>query len=184
MRNRAVLPICAALLLWAWSASAQDGAVQNRVAVRGQWTITITNPDGTVASRHEFDNALVGAGQNLLVNLLGRSATITNWGVLLDGSVRCGGATTGGACAFYQSDNASANRRPLSVTSDIVNVTNIPRMRLTGGIRAQLSGSITRVSTLAVESEPSSGFTEHVLPAPIPVAAGQFVDVTVFISFS
>src|ERR1035438_8313432 len=43
------------------------------IKVHGHWVIEIRNPDGSLASRHEFENALVtgiGGGPTALVSLL------------------------------------------------------------------------------------------------------------------
>ena len=41
------------------------------IKVHGHWTVTVTNPDGTVDAVHEFDNALTDKGTitNLILGL-------------------------------------------------------------------------------------------------------------------
>ncbi len=43
------------------------------IKVHGNWVVTVTNPDGTVAQERVFRNALTGNGQMMLVTLLGSS---------------------------------------------------------------------------------------------------------------
>ena len=40
------------------------------IQVHGHWTVTVTNPDGTVDAVHEFDNELTSEGKNILRALL------------------------------------------------------------------------------------------------------------------
>ena len=59
------------------------------IQVHGHWTVTVTNPDGTVDAVHEFDNSLDVAGRALLSAFL-VSPTInidqSTWSIILSGS--------------------------------------------------------------------------------------------------
>lgn len=46
------------------------------IKIHGHWSIVIKNPDGSVASRHEFENALVSSGSDMLAQLLARSTSM------------------------------------------------------------------------------------------------------------
>ena len=51
----------------------QKGGPQEGIKVHGHWTITVRNPDGTIASTREFENALLegtAGGAELLTALL------------------------------------------------------------------------------------------------------------------
>lgn len=46
------------------------GGPNEAIQVHGHWNIEVINPDGTLASRNEFDNDLVDMGKSALVGLL------------------------------------------------------------------------------------------------------------------
>jgi len=56
--------------------SPSSQAASDGIQVHGHWTMTVSNPDGTVDAVHEFDNALVTQGKESLVRLLGGENTI------------------------------------------------------------------------------------------------------------
>ena len=45
------------------------------IKVHGHWTIEVKNPDGSVATHHEFENSLQSQGLNLLNSLLSSSSS-------------------------------------------------------------------------------------------------------------
>ena len=51
----------------AWISPASETASEG-IQVHGHWTVTVTNPDGTLDAVHEFDNELIG--KRLLIDLL------------------------------------------------------------------------------------------------------------------
>jgi hypothetical protein len=55
-------------------AAKRAGGAREGIKVHGHWTIEIRNPDGTLASRSEFENSLQG-GETLLAGLLGNTIT-------------------------------------------------------------------------------------------------------------
>ena len=64
--------------------SANDaGAVGEGISVHGDWVIEVRNPDGSIAERREFENALSGFGANFLAKLLDRTASTGAWAVEL-----------------------------------------------------------------------------------------------------
>jgi hypothetical protein len=154
------------------------------IKVRGQWTITITNPDGTVASRHEFDNALAVQGQVALVELMARTTRLAAWRVRLGGLTTCPNVL----CTLTEDGPASPNYRPVSVSISEEN--GVPRLKLTTGVRPEGGGTIYEVNTFADLTTPvyqqfsQTSFSNHFFPAGIPVNPGQFVDVVIYISFS
>src|SRR5688572_18634480 len=85
-----VLAVVLSLVLGvAASGAAADpghGAPADGIKVHGDWTIEIRNPDGSLASRHEFKNALIPTmGSPLLAGLLGNFYEDTTWGIRLWG---------------------------------------------------------------------------------------------------
>src|SRR5690349_20637709 len=53
------------------------------IKVHGHWTIDVKNPDGSLASHHEFENALTPKGADTLAAVLSRKITMVGWGVEL-----------------------------------------------------------------------------------------------------
>ena len=49
------------------------------IQVHGHWTVTVTDPDGTVDEVHEFENALMVSGKEILTGLLAGEATPDKW---------------------------------------------------------------------------------------------------------
>jgi len=47
------------------------GGPHEGIKVHGRWTIEVRNPDGSLASRHEFDNSLMDGGSAFIAGLLG-----------------------------------------------------------------------------------------------------------------
>ena len=93
------LLVCAAIvcLLIQSGAMAQDG-----IQVHGDWEVVVTNPDGSVAQRRLFSNALVSSGGVLLVGLMAGKVrmpirtndsqpawTINAWGNNIVDSIDC-----------------------------------------------------------------------------------------------
>jgi hypothetical protein len=61
------------------------------ITVHGHWTIDVRNPDGALASHHEFENALEPTGATALSALLARNGTLPSWQLDLIGA-------SGGPC--------------------------------------------------------------------------------------
>src|SRR5215470_17852538 len=61
------------------------GGTQEGIKVHGDWTIVIRNQDGTVASRHEFKNAL--ANFAILPQILAHGGSVGRWEVDLYGAL-------------------------------------------------------------------------------------------------
>jgi len=181
------------------------GGPQEGIKIHGRWTVEVRNPDGSVASRHEFNNALVPtSGERVLAGLLGRFYRhIQRWQIFLE-------TPETGVCAAQLPEFAScpiaehtgAGPAPMGTLSVIVPTfvvgggETIPDqgiVELRGMTQFTAQGTIQRVATnlnlcldTACQSAPPSfyQFTSHVLAAPIPVAANQVVQVTVVFSFS
>ena len=67
---------------------ASNGGRQEGIKVHGHWTIEVRNPDGTVVTHREFENALIsGDGNAFLAQILGRQNTVGAWQVLLLSSI-------------------------------------------------------------------------------------------------
>ena len=175
-----------------------QGGQHEAITVHGHWTIEVRNPDGTVATHREFENALTPNGAFHLANILGRQKTPGYWVVQLfppENGVSPWGNSVGSIAepndsAFPEGPGIS-NNLLLSVPSD-----SPGRFTMTGSLAALQAGSIGNVTTDVALCAPDippnkcgrAGFpprlTSASLPATVDVVAGQIVQVTVVISFS
>lgn len=187
-------------------AKAAAGGMGEGVQVHGRWTIDIRNPDGTVASHHEFDNALVTTssvavpGNAVLAGLLGRAVTIGHWKVSLTGPGGPCGTSAPRVCELVEAAppapadnifNTLRMRVPFqNVQLSGGGLISVPvgTVELAGQATAARDGAITSVlSGLEVLGCLCGGvgqFTQHTLDAPIPIAVDQVVVVKVVLSFS
>ncbi|MGA8408243.1 MAG: hypothetical protein WB680_13780 [Candidatus Acidiferrales bacterium] len=63
------------------AASAPSGGLNTGIQIHGHWKIVVRNPDGTVATRREFENSLTYPGAYLLQNFLGGTLTPGAWAI-------------------------------------------------------------------------------------------------------
>jgi hypothetical protein len=61
------------------------GGPQEGIKIHGHWVIEVRNPDGTLATRREFENSLETQGQQNLAALLARAASGGHWLISFDG---------------------------------------------------------------------------------------------------
>jgi hypothetical protein len=168
--------------------------------------VEVKNPDGTIASHTEFNNALASGNQNLAA-LLGRTGIAGRWVVYLGVSgneiAPCQGGTGGtftNTCRIIESaasnpTNGNAESRDLVVTPGGTSVS------MTGTITALATGVLGRVSTSIGGCTPSTPFAScnfagsAILfsdaslgfagkPPVVPVVAGQIIKITVTFTFS
>lgn len=165
-----------------------EGGPQEGIKVHGHWTIVIKNADGSVASRREFENALVGnSGGATLSAILSRNATVGEWGIELN-FLPVG-------VDFIVEPNFPSNLfgsapldKNLAVQAPSSGL-NALALVLSGSTKFSAAANILNVATfLTCASGGGCGtnqFTAHDLSAsPVAVQSGQTVDVTVVISFS
>lgn len=171
---------------------------QEGIKVHGHWSIVIKNPDGSVASRHEFENSLVNTGPDLLAELLARIASPGAWEINLLNTQAGGSACGGVGCFIIEPGIATGGSTNLTVTY----VANPARTILQGSFQASAAGDIAQVQTIyfvcpsSVSPTACPGslgaaglfgvqpFTARALPAPITVQSGQIVQVSVTFTFS
>jgi hypothetical protein len=131
------------------------------IKVHGHWQIEVHNSDGSLVSRHEFENALVGGangGAGGIAALLSGTGTVGDWVVSLDG----GGAPVGTfpcvvnpaavplvewSCIIYSSkapgpDVPGAQSKNLQVSVQAATVV------LTGSITAGKNGAVANVQSM------------------------------------
>jgi hypothetical protein len=175
-------------------------AAQEGIKVHGHWTIHITNPDGSLASHHEFENALDSFGALRLAEMLARAKSPGVWDI---GLWHVGGGLrppcpsySNGACVIGEvgSTDPEAQFKTMTVSVPATGP-NAGKLVLSGNATAEADGDIARVYTqlgfCAGTVAPSScatyrdvDFTSRDLAPPLVVLANQIVQVTVVISFS
>ena len=155
------------------TAPAPDSADGEGIEVHGHWTIEVRNPDGSLDERYEFENALVDYGKQALGELLDTSssqATLDRWEIRAGGVVFQNpsvGTMDGDGDSFYET-------LVLSGTTTFGSEVDI------GAVSTDMWLVFPPGDAGPVQRQ----FTEKVLDAPIPVLAGQEVEITVEISFS
>jgi hypothetical protein len=207
----AVLSALPLLTAAAAGAQSQPSSSPSTIVVRGHWAITVREPDGGLEKKYEFDNALVDARPLLLT--ISRQQSIAHWNVVLGDVYTVGEPCIGGtppgerSCILQEpGDSRSFSDAPrLAVLSVGLEGSPSPnKIVLQGTFTAPATGQISQVRTgvavcantiaPATPCDVSSAysFTSHTMqPAgapeaggPIPVSAGQVVQVRVEISFT
>jgi hypothetical protein len=174
------------------------GGPREGIQVHGAWTIDVHNPDGSLASRTEFENALQGG--LWLSQIMARGAAVGRWEVnlLANTGNLCGSS---GRCVVTESGAPDGDNvfKTLSVSAPFSG-TDATKLVLRGTAVASVSNTIHRVETLIwlcsediapsacpTHNSPSNvgtQFTGATLGTPVSVSAGQTIDVTVRISWS
>ncbi len=180
-------------------AKAAASGPQEGIKVHGHWMIEVQNPDGTVASRTEFENAVLGVGKVTLMHVLTRTATVGLWLVQLAGSPQpCAGGTP---CVTVE--GAYSGALPANWFNNLtVTFGSGGSVVLSGTATAAQTGTITSVSTWlnsCADTVPpgaltatctgqgfilTTQFTSTNLASPVSVSTGQQIQVTVTLSFS
>jgi hypothetical protein len=175
-------------------------ARQEGIKVHGYWTIDIRNTDGSLASHHEFANALDSFGATGLAEFLARMKSPGVWNI---GLWQVGSGLRppcpsyfNGACVIGEVGSTDPEAQFKTMTVSVPTVgPNAGKLVLSGSATAEADGDIARVYTqLGVcpgTTAPAScgayrefDFTQRDLSPPLVVLAGQIIQVTVVISFS
>jgi hypothetical protein len=156
-----------------WPASTQTAGIE----VHGHWTITLRDQDGRVTREYQVENALTSDGARLLAGALGPNSLVRGiWLVQLDAA----NSPCLGGCRLAEPG------LPGGVL--LLVDANVDTVKLSGRVVATQNGDITGVSTHQGCCGPASfnftQFSGRTLASPIPVVAGQTMDVTVVFSFS
>ncbi len=179
---------------------------QEGIKVHGHWVVEIRNPDGTLADRREFNNAL-SSGAQTLTRLLTRQGVPGRW-LLTVGNTGtdippCQGGTGAsfGWCNIIEDAASNQTAGHTAVSRDLVVTHTATTLTLTGTVTALVDGVVGRVATrlgtcgesTTIADCSSAGsanfFTDAALgfsgkPPKVPVVAGQIIKLTVTISFS
>jgi hypothetical protein len=185
-----------------------SGGPQEGIKVHGHWTIDVRNPDGTLASHAEFENALSAPlGQRVLALALNRIYVPGPWAITLGDANGAGPCDANGAaiaCRITEVGQASAFVFPnLTPRLPLDNVGLLAgTLELSGTATATHPFSVARVTTeqsmcndpgMSPSACASSGgfsgwvvfsFTAQNLQNPVNVVAGQIIQVKVVLSFS
>lgn len=169
-----------------------DKARGDGIKVHGHWAIDVRNPDGTLSSHNEFENALIDGAQALAV-ILSRAAPVGFWRLRLLGNEQL--CTDDGVARYACSINEPG---------DLINPSD-PRwlfhnlqlsaptgpsgaylgtLELSGSVTVSFAGSIEYVEAIVLNASVFVSFSGRTLVTPIQVAAGQTVFVRVTYSFS
>jgi len=173
------------------------GGINEGVQVHGHWTLEVREPDGSLVSRQEFENALdPNYGPQTLAEMLTGNLTAGEWEIHLRSSLDTPFRNEG-----FNSSAFIVEPRPgyippyfdnLDVSSNSSGV-----IILKGSAQAQVAGNITDVQTWSLvchnNVSPSQcnlsnswngyPFTNTTLPQPVQLAADQWVTAEVDISF-
>jgi hypothetical protein len=203
--NSAVGPVVSSAVAPAVTEKSAPGAPQEGITVHGHWTIEVTNPDGSLAERREFENASAGSGfgSSLLAVILGRLNSMGGWEIDLGDPFATNGPWPSSMGVIVESNYAgdtlyAYKNLTVQVPSLDLNNPDFGKLVLRGTATAAQSGQFARVATYFWTQSPlnppspfypgSVGnlfpFTVKVLDVPVVIAAGQQILVTVVISFS
>jgi len=190
-RTNIMWALVAGLLLLP-AAAPPASAQEEGIKVHGDWVIEVRNPDGSIAARHEFQNALVG--NDLLVSLLLKRIELRGFSLGLH-------TPQSGTMLIGQPGNRAAQNGAVATSTNLeARSFALPyspsRLELVGSVVAPaIEGGqwqVSRVSSFlhydmvisGNVQEQAQGLTSKSLTEPIVVLAGQIVQVTVRIGFS
>jgi len=188
MRTARALAVALAVIIaapaWSWTAPLPEQAGSappptDGIKVHGRWTIEVRNPNGSVAGRYEFNNALIFSGGQILARLLQGNSPRGLW------MVHFGTGTTTpcppASCRLQEPGIPFDSDGALSVAI-VGNLDN--EVRLTGSLTAAQNGVIDMVHVSQYLNPNITLFSQKALTTPIQVVAGQSIAVTVVYSFS
>ena len=177
------------------SAPEPDPVASDGIQVHGHWTVTVSNPDGTVDAAHEFENSLTIPGASFLTALLAGEVTVDQTYFRL-------GHTSANPLYCLESHYTYPTMAVLVATVARSTEGTNPLMfaaTCTVDSQSEPTVDITMVFTHINTDQPfymgttsahpgqnldSLGFTQHQLESPISVIHNQAVSVNVLISFS
>ena len=159
---------------------------QESMGIHGHWTVTVRNANGTIASRHEFENSITNQGKGFVLGLIigdifPLRGLPLSWQLKISGNLcKNAGVNALGDCFIPAKGNILVGGK----------------LEFAGTIKMDGAGQITSVATQVKGSETPGAITFSLrdltqpdsstgqTPAPINVQAGQNVDFTVDLSIS
>lgn len=210
MRRRLMhmVPVLALALGTTANVAAQGASgPREGIKVHGHWIIEVRNPDGSIADRREFENALVPPGGGALSQILGQAAVPSSWLIWFGDSTftanpcirvtfitSCGITTPLAAQGTTPTEyfptisvtapgtGPNAGKLVLSGTA----TSTSPQASVINQVQTQLR--MCPSNTLPGAGCPAAGFQANITEAQvspgIPLVPGQIIQVTVIISFS
>ena len=182
--------------------AAPGGGINEGVQVHGHWTLEVRDPDGSLVSRHEFENALGDLGESALARVLTGWETAGHWEIYLKNDPLSGspfrdevGDPANGFIVDPSCNCSGVPWRFCNLNESFNFSTSV--ITLTGWAQAQADGNISSVQTVAYTCQSNVSpsqcncsnwfagyqFTNTTLPQPVELAANQWVTATVNISF-
>ncbi len=186
------------------SSAAPAAGQSDGIEVHGDWTIDVRDPDGTLVSSHQFQNALTDRGAELLGDIMIGSSTRGAWGVWLRddaGDPPCRTLSDGVVPCLVAQDSYPdfVHQEPHQQFGGL-SYSPAGGFRLYGSMTASRDGTISVVETSVEACTGSTSandcpgtvttisrqftFTNKTLATPIDVVDGQVVDIIVDVSFS
>jgi len=186
------------------SRSSQSSGTPNEgIKIHGHWVIDVRNPDGTLTTHREFDNALTSNGAQVLAKLLSRQNKAGRWAILLY-------ANPGNLLLVQEPGSdlpiglSSETFKTLAVIPQLPPAVQTSSVVLSGNATASVQSTIVAVETqnwlcapdltaaeCGANNTPGNllNFTVHPLTPnsqtpPVDLSPGQSVQVKVTISFS
>jgi hypothetical protein len=146
------------------------GRPSEGIKVHGHWTIEIRNPDGSLVSRSEFENALLDTGKVWLARLLGsRTEAPRTWDIRLSST---DGLCEGHACEVFTSVDVPVTPEGVPIGNlEIKGTWTAPRNLVISGVETQPDGF--RFSRRDLDSSEQKS-----------IVTGQILQLTVVFSFS
>jgi hypothetical protein len=137
--------------------ASHPGGPYENIKVHGHWVIEVRNPDGSLAARREFENALVGSGQLPLSDILSGYAVPAGWVVQIwdptSNTTAIDGGPCHGRCWIQQQQlnpHSPCTKASCSsnLTASLSQANNQIGLVLSGWIQATQAGNISEVDTI------------------------------------
>ena len=201
MKYTILLVLITVVALGAACGQAPEPVANDGIQVHGHWTVTVTNPDGTVDAVREFDNTLAGYGSDLLTTLLAGEAAILLWEIIIyqdgntsiDNALVCQenpGGTLGARAAVpaVASRNTSVDGAPLMLSANCTVQTaesslNLDEVMTLFALDTLVEMVAQQGGTDIVKNIYLGYFTSHSFPA-ISVINDQMLSFNVEVTFS
>jgi len=187
------------------SAQAPAGATSGpgeKVAVRGHWKIDVRQPNGTLVTHREFDNAFLDSGGIEITNILARRRVPASWSIELSAvnDRPCGQPPAPGFnCTIVEPDFVFLSGDGVFKNLTVDPTGLVLRGTATASRVGKVDGVLTRMWTCNPNTSAftcvfdsafngvgreSINFSVHSLLPGIDVVAGQLIEVEVTYTFS
>ncbi|HEY2359962.1 MAG TPA: hypothetical protein VGK36_02515 [Candidatus Angelobacter sp.] len=183
---------------------------QSTFKVHGHWIIDVRKADGTLVSHTEFENALAQPGTTLLTEFLGRTSIPGDWVIYLTDGGQAGACGSGltnpqEKCVISETNDQGVMSNNLTVTTATPGNSNgSAQLILKGSVAAMFNSSVVVVETGLAHCKRTATaipttcaqygstptflgyetFSHAALSTPVPVSAGQIIQITITFTFS